>query len=401
MNNIVILAVWFSALFYLSGCDYSPGRVLIDSKNLTTGTPADLRALERDSLSAQITLNDITTTHQGSDHPTGNWQIPINVEAGETYELSIQWRYGEFLLMEETGSFTVDERTPKISLELDFTNAGYQTFDNDCDGQSNLVEIKQGSNPEIAEANSDSRCTGEPNNSIELTDSNRAYASSFHAAFGQESQNRIIERFEQPLQIRKSTILPSSYSFALYGEDSPDDRASLSLRIHDNGEKQAQVIFSRALKGFESSTAGSRCFTFPPENPTLSGCVIPYPWEDNVWYSLVFERTDSRWTASVKNLNANTEDVIGSFTANPEQRWLAPQIGVGYHDNPTAEACRDGLLPLRVHFGQAIVNSTIYSEPLQTSTDIGDCVSSTGHWNFSLRPELETPLFALEMGRPD
>jgi len=255
-----------------------------------------------------------------------------------------------------------------------------------------------------AEENGNEVCLGEPNPAITLTESNRAYVTSFHDGFGQESQNRVIERLEQPLQIRKSIDQASSYGFTLYAPGDETIRATIVLVVTEDGTKQAQVRFTRALDEFESSFTGSRCFSYDQGSATESGCDIPYVWQDNTWYSLILDQTGDQWAASIKNLDTGIEDTIGTFTGDAVHRWQSLQIGLSHRSTFTPEACDAGVPSIRAHFGRAIVNSDIFSEPLNPSRvpgnqQIGACALASGDWNFSPRSELEDPLFAFELGQ--
>ena len=274
-------------------------------------------------------------------------------------------------------------------------------FDNDCDGLSNLLEVRQGSNPEVAEEAGNGICLGEPDESVELTEANRAFVTSFHDDFIQISQDNVVQRFEQPLQIRKSTDQPSQYGFNLYAPpiDGANVRATINLAI-DNGAKIAQARFTRALAESAPPFTGGRCFSYISEASGLpeSGCDIPFDWQEHVWYSLVLEQTGDQWVASIKNMNTGLEDQIGSFTGDTVHRWQSLQIGIGLSGTFSANDCTTGVQPIRAHYGRAIINSRFFSEPLMTRTDIGNCVTATGDWNLSSRPELERPTYAFELG---
>jgi len=144
---ILVLVVYFS------GCDaLNNTRSLHITKgsSLNTTIPASLRAIGRDQLTLELSIDGESSRYDGRDFPDGPLLIELELQPDTTYTIDIKWFALEHLLLHEYGEFFTDSISPEIALDIEFADEGTGSFDDDCDGISNLEELMIGTDPGLA-----------------------------------------------------------------------------------------------------------------------------------------------------------------------------------------------------------------------------------------------------------
>jgi len=402
MRQIKQLVGLYCAVLLVNGCAENGSSGVIENDVFTTQPPLQMRALPADELRAVIRVDNTSLTVSGSDFPDGNWRIPLDLEANQTYSLEIDWSYSNYQLMEERGTFSTSENSFRIRPDLEFVNAGYQRFDNDCDGDSNLEELIAGNDPDTL--SSTGTCAGEADPDIEFNGGERPYLGKRYQPFGQINDGRAIDKFEQPVQVRRGD---NNRRYSLGGvlstNDDSDDLGILTniLLVNDPELGRSASFIMDQVTGFtQGNVPGARCEARPTLGPQVWRCTAPYVWEENSWYTLVIEQTGDRaWQGSVVDQSTGDEVIMGTLTSDVDIVWTLSQVGIGYSGFYTRTSCLAGFPLLAMHFTNATVNNVINAVP--RNSIIEPCVGITGDWNHSRRQTATGTLHALSVGVVD
>lgn len=398
-----IQRVFYTGLaLFIGGCAESGRSGEIQNDEFSLRPPLQMRALVQDELRAQITLNNATSTYQGTEFPDGVWRIPFDLEANRTYALGIEWSHGNYPLMDENGFFSTTDDTFVIRPDLDFINAGYRRFDNDCDGVSNLEELVAGSDPDGPLGTR--ICPGEPDPNVAFGTFEQAYLGKRYEAFGQITNGRAIDKIEQSVQVRRSE---NGQRYSLGGvlttSNDPDDLGIVAniLLVNDPELGRSASFIMDQIVGFsDGDVPGARCEPRTNLGALVWRCTIPYVWEEGSWYSLVIERTGDRsWEGSVLDQNTGSRVSIGTLTTDLDIIWTVAQIGIGYSGRFGRDECQSGLAPLGLQFTHALVNNVIEAETRESIVE--PCLGISGHWNHSQRSQPAGQLHTLYLGIPE
>lgn len=394
--------VLFLLLILVSACSgVDNDRFVAEPGYLNTRSPYNLRALPQSMITAQITLNQLVTTHSGADQSDGTWRIPVNLKSGETYNLAISWFSGDLLLMEEMATFKADAANPSIQPDLDFENSGYQRFDHDCDGISNLDELIANTDPLTSSRPGRNLCAGVPDMSVQISAGDNVYAENKYRGFGPRNSGPVITKYEQELQIRTFSLeYKSSMGVDLYSQpERLANRGSIRLNYHPNTGPSAEFVLERAVSFEPTTTPGATCGGYDNNGQYVISCSITYPWVVDSWYTLSIEQEGESdvWTGRIHNQKTGDTVDVASIVAEPGLVWENPLVGIAFYDELPIEDCSLGGVPeLKIQFKPALVNEAIRAE---TSTaEFGACVLGGGQWNISKKERQTEPLYSLSFG---
>lgn len=398
-------AVFFLVLL-LAGCDSQTGPHQFADGVFTASPPANLRALTTSELSAAITIGATTQSYSASDFADGQWQIDLNIEADRTYDLLILWYADDHLIMEESGSFFADSSNPVITPDLDFVTFGDDRFDNDCDGVSNLEEIRLGLNPGTASTT--------PCNDPAVIENPGAQllpwlAHNFLTYDFSNITDRVVS-IEQDLRLRQSTTNQSVY-FGLVVHSQGDimqadgsqatARATIQLVYDPSGESKANFFVNQAVSAIPPSVEGATC-TGQVSQPGYF-CSVPLNVSTKRWYTArLVESAPFQWQAWIDDTATGESFHIGTMETPSQTRWVMNAADVGYDGSVSAQSCADGLNKVTMRFRNTLINGS--SNILISNAVPGPCVqlgaqSGLQGWSVGSRGIDGDNLYSLSIGR--
>ena len=149
---ICLLLATLSNLASCSELEDSSAPSTIKDSYLRTNTPTSLRAIDPNQLVLDMTINGERRRYVGSDYPDDRWVIELKLYKDTTSVIDLKWLAFGHLLRHEYGEFYVDSNNTEIELDLEFADEGTGPFDDDCDGESNLNELNNGTDPGVVSA---------------------------------------------------------------------------------------------------------------------------------------------------------------------------------------------------------------------------------------------------------
>ena len=351
--------VVLASILILYGCDNSDTDYQIGKGVLSASTPGNLRAIENESLVAEITIDDNKTTYFGRDFPDGQWRINLDVVADRTYAIEIRWLANQLLLMEERGTFYTDSQAPVITPDLDVATAGGDRFDADCDGVTNLDEISLGSDPGSA--------TQIPCQETPTLDDPTAQLLPWLAfnflTYEFSGVTAPVVSIRHQMQIRQTSASERTY----YGmvvqsdetylqSDGSQASARASLQIVDSplGEDVA-IFFVTEAVGAVASSASGRCEEMGNRNGYL--CSMPSSVSPNRWYDLsIVQVSPSQWQGRVTDNETGNSYLIATMEMPPDSTWGAHAIDMGFGDMIPAGSCIEGFDRISVRYKDTVIN---------------------------------------------
>jgi len=337
------IVAWVAMLLILIGCEQG-NQDLSNAPKYTTPTPAVLRNIPITNLSVQVSIDNVTKTYQGADFPDGQWRIEYDLLPNKTYNVMVQWFVLTHLVLEETGQITTDPEQQMITPDLEFISAGYPRFDDDCDGQSNLDEIRNGSNP----------------NADEDTDQSACSAGSGQAIFGRVD--------------------------FIY-----DNASGNTIRFNIN-----QATGFQPIAGSDSD-----CRVFDNNFGTSAvACILPYDWQEQQWYNIGFEELSATsWKATVLDEASGISQDIGIIETQPNIDWVRPQSILSHRTSFESQECALGIAPVSMQFKQGVANEIHSIETIQVKS--GDCVIAGAGWSEGIRTVDGELVHRFTLGRPE
>jgi len=326
---------------------------------VTTFTPEALRAIQNDKLTAIVAIDDKPKkTYLGSKFTDGNWIIDIEVQAGNSYSIVIEWFTLGVLLMEEKGEFFVDGSSDTITTQLDFKTkeVGTSRFDADCDGVSNLVEVQTGSDPTLAETGDNTACEATearpPNNLEEETEPEITQIFAISPDSDTGSSDRVT-RFNQSIQVRSLNSNLLSTSGVTLNTHGGADRQTVFIELQFDPEagKSVRIGGSGGVIAAAGNNTDTSC------SDAESSCLTRFDWQELHWYQLLFEQTtDTSWEASIIDTESQQATVLGTLQTRKARIWIQAKVRQRYLTRFTAASCTTGISPSTIHFTGGIAN---------------------------------------------
>jgi len=397
------------ASILLTACDsyIDTQRVEIQSSDtehkLTTAIPTALRNIPVTALSVSVKVNENESRHQGTDSSDGQWLIEVELVPNQEYELVVKWFSSEFLLLEEFGRFTTPATGSTITPELDYRSAGLPEFDADCDGYSNLEEIKNGTSLTIAENSTTSACS-ENGMSVELSDAERAFIFRLHDSVEANETLPRLTSFAQSIQI--NAVSPSAniafianLRSSLYESATGESLVNagwLSFRQQPDAPRFLEFAIYPATGYVESDIDGQFCKSLMSEPAGLM-CTVPYGWQEDRWYTISIEETSpTSWRAQVRDQETQITQQIATFNTPEGLIWAELSTGMIDYIDYTQMECMSGLPASRMTYKSAVVNNApVGTTRLQPS----DCVIGGAGWSEGFRSVQDSLEYKLTMGR--
>jgi len=380
----------------LTGCDPDNAQT-VNVPGYITQTPALLRAIPISNLSVQISIDNVTKTYQGADFPDGIWQVNFDLEPNQTYDINIKWFALTHLLLEETGQIFTDPELQTITPELEFISAGFDRFDDDCDGQSNLDEIINGTSPGDAGATDQTACA-DGSEGIVLPEIVAPWINRQHTLFRLAGMTSRLTRYEQAIQITASNPnIASNFGMSLHTDPSTavNEFARVDFRYDSLQNKHIGFKIS-AADDFRLSTAdNAECSEY---QDTGIECTIPFEWQEQQWYRLRIEAiSDTSWQATVSDDTSGVSQEIATIETQSILDWSRAQNVLSYRQQIPSEQCSLGLEPISMRYKQGVANAitVLGSDQILTS----DCVKVGGGWSEGLRTIDDELVYTLTLGR--
>ena len=395
-KTIVITALVL--MLVLIGCD-SSNTTPTTAPKLTSQTPAVLRTIPISNLSVEVSIDDVTKTLQGVDFPEGLWQIEFDLKPGQTYDLLVQWFSLTHFLLEETGQIFTDPEQPTITPELEFISAGFDRFDDDCDGLSNLDEIRRGTDPNAMTDTTQSACS-DVAESIELPETVYPWIIRQHGLFRSEEVVLPVTRYEQRIKVTESNPnIDTNFGIGLRTdpETGVEALARVDLRTASARGKQIRFEISPANAVQTLETGDASCAV---HNTTGFACIVPYEWRDQQWYSVSIEQQSATsWKAMVREEPAGVWQDIATIESQPDIDWYRAQNVISYPTEILSEQCRLGLVPFSMQYKPGIANDVTVLNSTQIVSS--DCVKAGGGWSEGIRTIDSELVYSLTLGRSE
>jgi len=262
--------------------------------------------------------------------------------------------------MEEKGRFETDPATPSINPKLSFITSGFPRFDSDCDGVSNLEEIRSNNDPLTAQGTNQNLCIQEPLVPPDLAAIAYPWVTQTFRHFETIELIDGLTHFAQPIQVMSVDVnLASAYGGTLYSTKVNDveDTVLIELVFVPSAGKQVRVVATNATAAEISTIEGASCDFLEPAGIE---CWIPYEWKEQHWYQFEIQKiSDTNWTTFIFDQEANQREALVE-----------------------ALDCTRGIPPITIQFRVGIVNNEfqVGGEPKPTPSD---CVNYGAGWNKS------------------
>ena len=366
---------------------------------LTTQTPGVLRNIPISNLSVEVTVDNVTKTYQGTDFPDGQWLIEFDLQPGQTYDIVVQWFSLTHLVLEETGQIFADPEQLTMTPDLEFISAGYDRFDDDCDGLSNLDEIRSGTDPNVATGTTESACS-DISEGIVLTENVYPWVLRQHSLFRSEDIALPITRYEQSIQVTESNPnIDANFGMSLHTERSTgvDVLARVDLRFNSSRGKEIKFEISPADVSQTLTAGTAEC---AEQNSNGFACTIPYEWQEQQWYSVSIEQqSESSWKAMVREDPSGAWQEIATIESAPNIEWYRAQNVISYRLQIPSEQCRLGLAPLSMQYKQGVANNVSVLNTTQIVSS--NCVKAGGGWSEGIRTIDNELVYSLTLGKSE
>lgn len=392
------------ALFLaLTGCGSSNITPLAEPK-FTAQTPALLRSIPISDLSLAITINNITKTFRASDFPDGLWQVDFDLQANQTYDLTLEWFTLTHLLLEETGQIFTDPDQQIITPELEFTSAGFDRFDDDCDGLSNLDEIRNGTSLTDAAQSAQSACSDAADD-IVLEEVVFPWVLRQHGLFRSEEITSRVTSYQQSIQI--TSVSPSyatNYGFSLHNEPVADQENTIG-RVNFIADslrgKQLKFEITQATDFQLPAESNAECSAYDNDIGTSAiGCNIAFEWQERQWYTVSIEQVSATgWKAVVVDDTSGESQEIATIETYSDIDWSRSQNDLSHRIEIVSEQCRIGLAPVSMRYKLGLANGIQILDSLRTVSS--DCVIAGGGWSEGIRTLDDELVYSLTLGRSE
>jgi len=370
MEKFQCIVVLISILALIS-CEGNNPHYQYTDGNLTRSTPELFRNIPTDSLIAKVTIGGNEATYYGRDYPDNEWNIELQLDENQRYELMVAWYANEHLLMEERGEIVTQTAGSAITPDLDFASGGADRFDNDCDGKSNLDEINAGDDPGLTRT---TPCQEPPLLEDPAAELAVWLANNFKNYAASGVSNRI-SSIEQHIRIRKNH--PTARSFYrlrikangdIIQTDGSAKTAVATLQVvkDPSAESFATFFIAQAINFQPAEVEGISCNATGSEPGHY--CRIPYDVQKDRWYTLrlVESATSSWWQGWIVDQESGEAVLIATMQTPEQTNWRSHSTGLGLSNSVTALECSQGLGEVSMRYSEALINqaSKIFSEKL-------------------------------------
>lgn len=397
-NTTLEIAASMLLILTLIACEASHNPPASATK-FTTLTPPVLRSIDISNLSARVTIGNITNTYFAADFPDDRWLIEFDFQPNQTYDIAIEWFADNYLVLEETGQFYTNPDELTIKPELDFISAGYDRFDEDCDGSSNIEELIHGSDLNAGPEQAESACTDVADDS-DLKEEQTAWIIKQLQPLESDDFMERVTTYEQAMLV--SIINPDQS--AAYGVTlrtrATDNEKSVTTRIdlinHLENGRQLRFRVDSAPDPDTFIAANPSCRKY------LEGytCIIDYEWDEQIWYSVKLEQiSETNWQGSVHPVATGIQQTIATIETDPNISWHRPQINVSTINTVTAAQCKLGLQPLGVRYARGVANSTYTVGSIHTVHS--PCIRAGAGWSEGVRTIDDQRVHYLTLGRTE
>jgi len=326
MRNISICLILATLIANLSSCSdvEDPGAPrIIKGSSLSANTPVSLRAIERNQLVLDMSIDGETRRYNGSDFRDDVWSIELDLQNDTTHTIDLKWYALDHLLLHEYGEFFTDSTNPEIQLDLEFADEGTGNFDDDCDGISNLEELVLGTD---AGAAGSGVCPADE--TLDGVDS--VYLVRNFFSFEQSGYRSRVTSLEQSINVRAAELSRKMWFWSRMTNDEPFETATevyMSLAYSESLQKYVYFeIDNDTIGTFQELTS-----TCGPLGTTGHYCLLPFNWETDRWYTLKLELVDlDVWQASVIDQLTEETRLVGKIEVTPELEWHRPRTGLSY-----------------------------------------------------------------------
>ncbi len=387
----------------LTGCDPSDTIPLTEPK-YTAQTPAVLRNIPISDLSLEITIDNVTKTFQGSEFPDGLWQIDFDLQANQMYDITLQWFTLTHLLLEEKRQIYTDPDLLIITPELEFTSAGFDRFDDDCDGQSNLDEIRNGSSLNEAVPGSTSACS-EAIGDITLEENVIPWVLRQHGLIRSEEITSRVTNYQQSIPITStSPSYPVNFGVSLNTEPVADQGTIIgrvNFIVDSQSSKRLNFEITQATDFQVPADSNTECSAYDNDiGSSAIGCNIQYDWQEKPWYTVSIEQVSATsWNAVVIDDESGESQEIATIETLSDIDWSRSQNDLSHRRQVLSEQCRLGLTPISMRHKQAVANDIQVLDTLQIVSS--DCAKSGGGWSEGIRTIDDGLVYSLTLGRSE
>jgi len=398
----LFIVAGLALILTVTGCEQSNDG-LSDTPKYATSIPAVLRNIPIPDLSVRVTIDNVTKTYNGSDFPDGQWRIEYDLQPNQTYDLLVQWFVLTHLVLEETGQITTDTEQRVITPELDFTSAGYPRFDDDCDGQSNLDEIRNGNSLTTAPGTDQSACSDDPE-VVEIADDVYPWIIRQHKVFASADITSRVTSYKQSINITLTDVnVAANFGLSLNSKtESGDALAARVDFIDDNlNGKKLRFYINHATDFQPITEPGVECRIYDNSfgTPAVT-CTVPYDWKEQQWYSISIEQlSTTSWQATVQDETSGLSQIIGIIETQPDIDWNRPQSTLGYRTRIPSEDCSLGVAPISMRFKHGVANQ-IHTIDTQQIV-LGSCVKVGAGWSEGIRTIDNELIYRLTLGRTE
>ncbi len=387
----------FSLGVFLSACDQDENRISTqrtDKSFLSTAIPESLRSLDASELNVIVSVNNGEFYNAGDTLNQGNWVVPIDIQADQTYDVTVRWYFRSYLVMEEYASIFANPEQPDIEFNSEhFVTSGYPRFDSDCDGVSNYLESINGANIGPAVETPDINCT---NVSLEPTNDDAVHLVTNDWAF--DSVQGVVNRFEQSIKIgRQNRDREAAFFTALRGERLDEggyaERQQIRFINNIGGQKVVQFNHRNAIAGQASEAPLSTCIT----NNDFLVCQIQYDWKENHWYDLLMSETSPGfWQAWITDTVTQESVLIASIESEQGIVWERAVSGMYFASFHDAASCKQGFPRIAVQYTGILLNGSGMHE--SNNQVHGDCLKIGGGWSYGKRERNNRFEYSLVIG---
>jgi len=353
--------------------------------------PHQLRAIPTADLSANVLVDGVSTTYYGREYPTGNWTIVLNVTPSQEYDMFIQWMASDILVMEQYGNFTAEISDPPIVPVLNSVSQGAARFDDDCDGESNLEEILDGTSPTEASDPLQDGCNISAEIPPSVDELGNAFIDQNSPRFDTSGLTGRLVTFSQPIRVQNiNTGKSSDHRVTLFS--SAGEKAYIEL-TYDHLNDRKQVRMSNRIANTLVPTIDSSC------DLADSSCTIEFDWKEQHWYELVFvEASNTSWQSWIVDSESGERTLIATALTEPDIIWIEPDIGVGYKDQIPARECIRGIPAITTHFQGGLANRSIRLGMPISINSIGSCVQWGGGGGTDVVYENGNTIYSITVG---
>jgi len=348
-----------------------------------------LRNSSIDDLSLRLNIGEIENTYQSADFTGNSWQVTFELTPNQTHNITARWYSSDHLLLEETGQFETPSQSATIKPELAFLSAGFDRFDSDCDGASNLDEIVNETDLAIAEGSDKTACSDDPAPLV-FSDTQAPIVARQHTRFIDDGISDPIVSYEQQIQIRQHyknalvgfvTTLIADQDTLPSGENEPIT-ASIRFSKRIDEPKRVQFAMTNVTSAIASAYPGGECG--PVVFARHRVCSIPFDWQEKHWYKIKFEKiSTTAWRGLIIDTETQNQFIIGTFESQADIRWTQAENRIDYFTALTRLQCQQSQPASTMRYRLGMVNGFRSVSSLKSAPQV--CAKAGLGWSEGIR----------------